>query len=169
MSRGKEGTKTSSFGVSKRESHDSSDFYSRKMYSSEPHTAEDPTGSKVPETLLDSVQHLDSRSMPLPDGCVHLMVTSPPYNVGKDYDDDLNISEYRNLLKEVFSEVYRVLVTGGRACVNIANVGRRPYIPLHAYVIEEMQTLGFLMRGEIIWNKSAGAGARHRAVWFGAR
>jgi site-specific DNA-methyltransferase (adenine-specific) len=43
--------------------------------------------------------------------------------------------------------------------VNIANVGRRPYIPLHTIVIDEMQCLGFLMRGEIIWQKSAGAGA----------
>ena len=95
----------------------------------------------------------------IPDSSVHLMITSPPYNVGKDYDEDLTLDEYLKLLKRVFSEVYKKLVTGGRACVNIANIGRKPYIPLHAMIIEIMLELGFLMRGEIIWNKSASAGS----------
>ena len=50
------------------------------------------------------------------------------------------------------------LVDGGRAVVNVANLGRKPYIPLHAYVIEQAALAGFHMRGEIIWSKSAGAG-----------
>jgi len=58
----------------------------------------------------------------------------------------------------VFTETHRVLVCGGRACINIANVGRKPYIPYHKFVINVMTELGFLMRGEIIWNKGAGAG-----------
>jgi site-specific DNA-methyltransferase (adenine-specific) len=95
----------------------------------------------------------------LPDECIHLMITSPPYNVGKEYDRDLNIDEYRSLLRDVFQEVYRVLVVGGRICVNVANLGRRPYIPLHSYIIEDLQTLGFQMRGEIIWQKGASAGS----------
>ncbi len=49
------------------------------------------------------------------------------------------------------------MVPGGRACINIANLGRKPYIPLHSYIIEEMQSAGFLMRGEIIWNKASSA------------
>ncbi len=93
----------------------------------------------------------------LPDHSVHLMVTSPPYNVGKEYDEDLSLEEYLDLLRRVFKETYRVLVTGGRACVNIANLGRKPYIPLHAYIIEAMLDIGFLMRGEIIWNKAGSA------------
>lgn len=93
----------------------------------------------------------------LPDHSVHLMVTSPPYNVGKEYDDDLSLEEYIELLDRVFRETYRVLVSGGRACVNIANLGRKPYIPLHAYVIEIMLDIGYLMRGEIIWNKASSA------------
>ena len=72
----------------------------------------------------------------LPDNSVHLMITSPPYNVGKDYDDDLSLSEYRALLSDVLGETYRVLVEGGRACVNIANVGRTPYIPLHVDIMD---------------------------------
>jgi site-specific DNA-methyltransferase (adenine-specific) len=94
----------------------------------------------------------------LPDYSVHLMVTSPPYNVGKDYDQDLSLKEYRDLLKQVFKETFRVLVYGGRACINVANLGRKPYIPLHSYIIEDMYGLGFLMRGEIIWNKAASSG-----------
>jgi modification methylase len=91
----------------------------------------------------------------LPDRSVHLMVTSPPYNVGKQYDEDLTLAEYRSFLTHVWGEVKRVLVPGGRACVNVANLGRKPYIPLHAHIIDDMMGLGFLMRGEIIWNKAA--------------
>jgi site-specific DNA-methyltransferase (adenine-specific) len=85
------------------------------------------------------------------------MVTSPPYNVGKEYDEDLTLQEYFSFLKNVWAEVYRVLVPGGRACINIANLGRKPYIPLHAFIANDMIELGFLMRGEIIWDKGASA------------
>jgi site-specific DNA-methyltransferase (adenine-specific) len=93
----------------------------------------------------------------LPDHSVHLMVTSPPYNVGKEYDQDLSLGEYLSFLRRVWSEVWRVLVPGGRACINLANLGRKPYIPLHAFFIADMLELGFLMRGEIIWDKAASA------------
>jgi site-specific DNA-methyltransferase (adenine-specific) len=95
----------------------------------------------------------------LPDRSVHLMVTSPPYNVGKVYDEDLTLNDYSGLLYRVLQETFRVLVTGGRACVNIANLGRKPYIPLHSIIIEQASRAGFFMRGEIIWDKGAGAGA----------
>lgn len=94
----------------------------------------------------------------VPDESVHLMVTSPPYNVGKEYDEDLSLDEYRQLLRDVFRDVYRVLVDGGRACVNVANLGRKPYLPLHSFIIADMLDLGYAMRGEIIWDKSASAG-----------
>ena len=101
---------------------------------------------------------MDSTRMNLPDSSVHLMVTSPPYNVGKEYDADLNLDEYFALLDGVFAETHRVLVSGGRACINIANVGRKPYIPYHKFIIDSMTKAGFLMRGEVIWDKGAGAG-----------
>lgn len=94
----------------------------------------------------------------IPDNSLHLMVTSPPYNVSKEYDQDLSLQEYLKMLFNVFSETYRVLVNGGRACINVANLGRRPYIPLSDYISSMMEDIGFLMRGEIIWNKGAGAG-----------
>ena len=87
------------------------------------------------------------------------MVTSPPYAVGKDYDEDLSLSEYRKLLRGAWKETRRVLVPGGRVCINVANIGRKPYIPLHAYIIQDMERLGFLMRGEIIWDKGSSAGS----------
>jgi site-specific DNA-methyltransferase (adenine-specific) len=95
----------------------------------------------------------------LPDSSVHLMVTSPPYNVGKAYDEDLTLRDYLAFLKRVWAEVRRVLVPGGRACINVANLGRKPYIPLHAFIVEDMIELGFLMRGEVIWDKGASAAA----------
>lgn len=101
----------------------------------------------------------DSRNMSdLPDNSVHLMVTSPPYNASKSYDDDLALSEYLDLLRGVFDECYRVLVPGGRACINVANLGRKPYIPLSSFINHIMIEIGFLPRGEIIWNKAASAG-----------
>jgi site-specific DNA-methyltransferase (adenine-specific) len=95
----------------------------------------------------------------LPDSSIHLVVTSPPYNVGKTYDRDLTLGEYTQLLKNVFAETFRVLTSGGRACINVANLGRKPYVPLHSYLISTMLELGFLMRGEIIWNKGSSAGS----------
>jgi len=93
----------------------------------------------------------------LPNNSIHLMVTSPPYNVTKEYDNDLSLREYLQLLKNSFTETYRVLINGGRACINVANLGRKPYIPLSDYISRIMIEIGFNMRGEIIWNKAASA------------
>jgi site-specific DNA-methyltransferase (adenine-specific) len=94
----------------------------------------------------------------IPDNSLHLMITSPPYNASKAYDEDLSLQEYLHMLRRVFAETYRVLVKGGRACINVANLGRKPYIPLSDHISLMMTEIGFLMRGEIIWNKGAGAG-----------
>ncbi len=153
-------TQTTSFGSIVRESHDSKKFYNSKLFSD----------FKVPDNVDFKETKIDKKDLnklycksselmdELPDNSVHLMITSPPYNVGKEYDDDLSLEEYLNLLTRVFSQTYDKLVSGGRACINIANIGRKPYIPLHAMIINLMLELGFLMRGEIIWDKSASAG-----------
>ncbi|MGD8622439.1 MAG: site-specific DNA-methyltransferase, partial [Anaerolineales bacterium] len=153
------GTSTSSFGSPGRISHDSSDFYNSRMYAGRtPDVDVEHQEHAISTELLDRVYLKSSEKMDeLPDYSVHLMVTSPPYNVQKEYDQDLTLDEYTGLLRRVFREVYRVLVTGGRACINVANLGRKPYIPLHSIIIEEMLTLGFYMRGEIIWDKAASA------------
>ena len=150
-------TKTSSFGSPGRTGHDASAFYSSRLYEGQPEEQEtDYVENPIPADRLDAILHASSESMrDLPDASVHLMVTSPPYNVGKDYDEDLSLEEYLSFLKRVWAETHRVLVPGGRACINVANLGRKPYIPLHAMLIADMSSLGFLMRGEIIWDKAA--------------
>ncbi|MBM4302459.1 MAG: site-specific DNA-methyltransferase [Deltaproteobacteria bacterium] len=155
----KKKTRTSAFGAPGRISHDSSTFYASKLYSQvAPAAACEYIENPVPPEYLNTILAKSSESMAeIPDHSVHLMVTSPPYNVGKDYDEDLTLEEYLEFLQRVWQEVHRVLVPGGRACINIANLGRKPYIPLHAYIIQQMAEIGFLMRGEIIWNKGNSA------------
>ena len=155
-------TKSSKFGVSKRENHDASVFYKSKMYQNG-QIKEEKTHVQVNEIepqYLNQIYCNDSRDLSIfPDNSLHLMVTSPPYNVGKDYDSDLTLNEYLQLIKDVMSEIYRLLVPGGRACINIANLGRKPYIPLNAHITKTMLDIGFLMRGEVIWNKEASSGS----------
>lgn len=155
------GTATSQFGTSARISHDSSRYYESRLYaelaSHEP--GEIGPDNPFPQEWRDRVILGSAEQMSqLPDNCLHLMVTSPPYNVSKEYDEDLSLAEYLGMLHRVFSETYRTLVKGGRACINVANLGRKPYIPLSDHISRMMQEIGFLMRGEIIWHKGAGAG-----------
>jgi site-specific DNA-methyltransferase (adenine-specific) len=157
MGNRRKSTKTSAFGSPGRINHDSTPFYTSRLYEGLP--KEEPVKyveNSVPPEFIDKIFCKSSEKMEeLPDNSIHLMVTSPPYNVGKEYDENLTLNEYRSFLKKVWSEVKRVLVPGGRACINIANLGRKPYIPLHAFIVEDMIELGFLMRGEIIWNKAS--------------
>ena len=150
-------TVTSSFGSPGREGHDSSAFYKTRLYADR---AAQQTEAYIENPLaeVDCIFNKSSEEMQeLPDNSVHLMVTSPPYNVGKEYDNDLTLEEYLSFLMRVWKETYRVLVPGGRACINVANLGRKPYIPLHASIMRDMIDMGFLMRGEIIWDKAASA------------
>ena len=148
-------TKTTSFGVGRREGHDSSPFYSRALVSvtetKDRQTAQPQVGNEV-------FEHSAERMSELPDNSVALMVTSPPYHVGKDYDSNASFEEYLGLLEAVFTETYRVLQPGGRAVVNVANLGRRPYVPLSHEVTARMLRVGFFMRAEVIWRKAKGAG-----------
>ena len=153
------GTKTSSFGTKGRVAHDSSKFYNSKLYKEIKNNNSDIIVNEFPNKLLNTIIASSCENMKdIPNNSLHLMITSPPYNVSKEYDNDLSLNEYLSLLKNCFTETYRVLVDGGRACINIANIGRKPYIPLSDYVSKIMIEIGFNMRGEIIWNKSAGAG-----------
>lgn len=152
-------TKTSSFGTKGRINHDSSKFYDSKLYKEIINNDFDIIVNDFPKELLNTIIEGSCENMrDIPNNSIHLMITSPPYNVSKEYDNDLSLNEYLTLLKNCFIETYRVLVDGGRACINIANIGRKPYIPLSDYVSKIMIEIGFNMRGEIIWNKSAGAG-----------
>jgi len=158
----KKGSKTSKFGTTSRVNHDSSDYYNSKLYSELGNNGNGPKPVKdnpFPVDFENKIIMGTSENMKeIPDNSLHLMVTSPPYNVSKEYDEDLSLKEYLQLLRNVFAETYRVLVYCGRACVNVANLGRKPYIPLSDYISHMMIKIGFKMRGEIIWAKGAGAG-----------
>ena len=152
-------TKTSAFGSPGRAGHDSSAFYAGKLYDDQQQGQDVAyVENPLPADTQDRIFGHSAESMrELPDCSMHLMVTSPPYNVGKEYDEDLPLEDYLALLGRVWKETWRVLVPGGRMCINVANLGRKPYIPLHAFISEQAIQLGFLMRGEVIWNKAASA------------
>jgi DNA modification methylase len=154
-------TSTSNFGVGARESHDASAFYARfspKAVSADYDLAEP---FEIDRPLVCG----DSRSIELPDNSVALVVTSPPYFAGKEYEEALGHGvipatyiEYLRLLKDVFAECLRVLEPGGRMAVNVANLGRKPYRSLSADIVRILDDdLGMLLRGEIIWKKADGA------------
>ncbi len=155
-------TSTSAFGVSRRESHDASDFYARFEA---PEVSTDDTVAEP--KARDEIYLGDARDMTdIADGSVAFVVTSPPYFAGKAYEEALgeghipaSYLEYLKMLHDVFAECVRTLEPGGRIAVNVANLGRRPYRSLSADVITILQDqLGLLLRGEIVWRKARGAG-----------
>ncbi len=155
------GTSTSSFGVSRRESHDSTDFYSR--FAPPEISSDDVVGEPG---QLDVIHVGDARDMSaIPDASVALVVTSPPYFAGKQYETALgeghvpaDYIEYLTMLRDVLAECVRSLEPGGRIAVNVANLGRRPYRNLAADVTTILQDdLRLLLRGEVVWQKQRGA------------
>ncbi len=154
-------TSTSSFGVSKREGHDASAFYGRFSQ-----LRQDTDALPEQPKCLDQLIVGDSRDMKeVNDNCVALVVTSPPYFAGKEYELELgtdgipgNYVEYLEMLYSVFQECWRVLEPGGRIAVNVANLGRKPYRSLSSDIVTILQNdIGFLLRGEVIWQKARGA------------
>jgi len=94
----------------------------------------------------------------LPDASVHLAITSPPYNLDKDYeehDDAMVYHDYLAWLRRVWTETHRLLVPGGRLCINIGE-NKRPTIdiPTYSAFIQQLVELKMLYRGTIIWNKN---------------
>jgi site-specific DNA-methyltransferase (adenine-specific) len=152
-------TETSSFGTPGRVNHNAAKFYNSRLYEGlDSEKKIKYIENEISENTINKIFCKSSERMDeLPDNSVHLMITSPPYNASKEYDTNLTLKEYMDLLNSVWRETYRVLVPGGRACINIANLGRKPYIPLHSFIIEGMLQIGYLMRGEIIWNKASSA------------
>ncbi|WP_419925941.1 DNA-methyltransferase [Candidatus Poriferisocius sp.] len=164
-SRRRQPTATSHFGAGRREGHDASAFYDRFPV---PEISEDDEVS--PPACRDQLWVGDARKMDVfgqvADNSVALVVTSPPYFVGKEYEEAVgkghtpaDYVDFLTMLEEVFAQCVRKLEPGGRIAVNVANLGRRPYRSLSADVIAILQDrLGLLLRGEVIWQKAKGAG-----------
>ncbi len=157
-------TTTSAFGVGRREAHDASAFYARFT---PPNVSDDE--KILPPAARDQVWIGDAREMDrygsVADNSVALVVTSPPYFAGKEYEAALGVghvpadyADYLGMLHDVFAQCLAKLEPGGRIAVNVANLGRKPYRSLSSDVIEMLEGLGFLLRGEIIWQKSRAAG-----------
>jgi DNA modification methylase len=157
-------TSTSTFGVGRREAHDASPFYDRFT---PPRLSDD---SRVnPPSAQDVIWLGDAREMDrfgaIADNSVALVVTSPPYFAGKEYETALGIGHvpvdyhhYLGMLADVFAQSFDKLEPGGRIAVNVANLGRKPYRSLSRDVIDLLEGIGYLLRGEIIWQKSHAAG-----------
>lgn len=155
------GTSTSNFGVGRRESHDATAFYARFS----PKAISTDEAIAGPIELAEPLVCGDARRMDLPDNSVALVVTSPPYFAGKEYEEALgqgvipaSYAEYLQLLRDVFAECVRVLEPGGRIAVNVANLGRKPYRSLAGDIVRILDDdLGLLLRGEVVWAKAEGA------------
>src|SRR5918996_4518938 len=154
-------TRTRSFGAGNREGHDATAFYDRFT---PPDLSDDETVE--PCGAGDRLVCGDSRDMAaVDDNSIALVVTSPPYFAGKEYEEALgdghvpgSYLEYLAMLRDVFAECRRVLEPGGRIAVNVANLGRKPYRSLACDVVRILQDdLALLLRGEIIWQKARGA------------
>jgi site-specific DNA-methyltransferase (adenine-specific) len=154
-------TSTATFGSGRRESHDATAFYDRFV---PPELSADDTVARPGP--VDVIEVADARHMSaVPDDSVALVVTSPPYFAGKQYEESLGVGgvpatyfDYLSLLRDVFAECKRVLEPGGRIAVNVANLGRRPYRSLSGDVTGILQDLGLLLRGEVVWWKGRAAG-----------
>ena len=155
-------TTTSNFGVSSRENHDSTPFYERFH----PPEISDDQEVLPPKPVAEPFVLGDARRMDtIADGSVALVVTSPPYFAGKQYEEELeregvpsSYLEYLEMLRDVFAECVRKLEPGGRIAVNVANLGRKPYRSLSSDVIRILEDdLRLLLRGELIWQKGEGA------------
>lgn len=107
----------------------------------------------------------------IPDNSIHLIVTSPPYNVGKEYEGEpVDWIDYFAWIRPIIAECYRVLMPGCKFCLNIANIGRRPYIPLNTMFTDACMKQGFYIHGEIIWDKQVAArGDTAWGSWLSAK
>ncbi|MGH8925246.1 MAG: DNA-methyltransferase [Acidimicrobiia bacterium] len=155
-------TATSAFGSGRRESHDSTDFYRRF-----PLPVISSDDGVEPPVVVDQLFVGDARLMnadQVADRSVALVVTSPPYFTGKEYEENIVAGAepdayrtYLDMLRDVFSVCGAKLEPGGKLAVNVANLGRRPYRSLAADLITILQDdLGLLLRGEIVWRKAKG-------------
>lgn len=111
----------------------------------------------LPEEFKNKIIVGDSEEIlkKLPDNCIDLIFTSPPYNFGLEYEnhkDGIKWNEYFNKLFTIFKECIRVLKYGGRAVINIQPLFS-DYIPIHHLISNFFMKNKLIWKGEIIWDK----------------
>ncbi len=99
----------------------------------------------------------------LPDGSVKLVVTSPPYNLGKNYETRMSLDSYLETQKRVVAECVRVLHPRGSICWQVGNyVESGEIIPLDAVLYPVFRKLGLKLRNRIVWHFGHGLHCRKR-------
>ncbi|HCM86845.1 site-specific DNA-methyltransferase [Enterococcus sp.] len=116
---------------------------------------------------LELLKKMDSAS-------VDLVVTSPPYNVGKEYEDKATLEDYLSFQTEIITELYRVLKPMGNVAWEVGNyIEKKEVFPLDIYFYSIFKELGFKLRNRIIWRFGHGLHAKLRfsgryetILWF---
>lgn len=153
------GTKTSDFGVSKREGHDASRFYGSKLYEG----IRVDEGSKIIDNSQSIEDSLFDKSFlfnnenfeKIPDYSIHLALYPVSDFTSKRIEDiDLYLEGIRNLI----TQVKRKLVIGGRLIMIVDNhvdtsISKSGFWPVHAYIAPMVMEQGLYMRGEVILKK----------------
>jgi DNA modification methylase len=102
-----------------------------------------------------------------PDGFAKLIITSPPYNIGKEYEFQMNLNRYLSDLKPVLEQVVRVLAVDGSLCWQVGNyVKNKEVFPLDIYFYPIFKELGLKLRNRVIWTFEHGL---HCSVRFSGR
>ena len=110
----------------------------------------------------------------IPDSLIQLIVTSPPYNIGKEYEKKVRLNQYIEQQERVIKECVRILSPNGSICWQIGNyVDKKSIIPLDAVLYPVFNNLGLKMRNRIIWHFEHGlhcskrfSGRYETIIWF---
>jgi adenine-specific DNA-methyltransferase len=110
----------------------------------------------------------------IPDQSIQLVVTSPPYNIGKEYEEKLKLEVYQKQQAAVIRECARTLALKGSICWQTGNyVDNGSIVPLDAILFPEFIKAGFRMRNRIVWHFEHGlhcsrrfSGRYETIVWF---
>lgn len=114
--------------------------------------------NELPKKIENLIINKDSEIVlqQLPDNCIDLIITSPPYNFGMGYDtskDGVNWEKYFHKLFSIFDECIRILKYGGRIIVNIQPLFS-DYIPSHHIISKHFMEMKMIWKGEILWEKN---------------
>ncbi len=110
----------------------------------------------------------------VPDGIVSLVVSSPPYNIGKAYETRTALNEYLAKQTRIISQIHRVLKDNGSICWQVGNyVNKQEVYPLDILFYDIFKLVGFKLRNRMIWHYRHGLHAQQRfsgryetILWF---